>query len=280
MRKIWLVATLIVTVCAGALFAGNANKKVAHKQGSNRSVTKTKQKMKVVIWSDVVCPFCYIGKTQLATALNSFPGKDNIEIEWKSYQLMPGITTQTDKNIDQVLAETKGLSLQQARQMNAQAALMGKQAGLEYNFDKAIVANTFRAHQFLHFAKAQGKQNEAESLLFRSYFTDGLNLDDIPTLITLGKKIGLDTTTLLAALQNQVYANAVKADINEAQQLGVRSVPFFVFNGKYAVSGAQDPQMFLNVLEKSYAEWKKEQPQKNMEVTEGGASCTQNGKCD
>ncbi len=243
------------------------------------STTKTNSKMKVEIWSDVVCPFCYIGKTKFEKALEQFPHKDQVEIVWKSYQLMPDLITQANKNADQVLAESKGWSLEQAKQLNAQAAQMGKEAGLEYNFDKAIVANTFKAHQFIHFAKKQGKQNEAESILFRSYFTDGKNVDDINTLVSLGKEIGLETSTLEADLQNQTYSKDVNADIQEAAQVGVRGVPFFVVDRKYAVSGAQEPKAFLETLEKSFAEWLKENPQSKLEVKEG-AVCKPDGKCD
>lgn len=235
--------------------------------------------MKIEIWSDVVCPFCYIGKTKFDSALHEFANKNDVEIEWKSFQLMPDITTQLDKNIDQVLAETKGMSLDQAKQMNAQATLMAKQVGLDYRFDKAIVANTFLAHQFLHFAKSKGKQNEAEGLMFKSYFTDGKNVDDISTLVALGKTIGLDETALQTALENQTYAEAVKTDIKEAQEVGVRGVPFFVFDRKYAVSGAQDPKAFLEVLEKSFTEWRKANPQSSLEITEG-QSCDINGNCN
>ncbi len=272
---------VMMAVSIGVLYASDKIIKAAVSQHTtNNSGNKINQKMKIEIWSDVVCPFCYIGKTKFQVALDQFADKDNIEVEWKSYQLMPSITTQTDKNIDQVLAETKGVTIDQAKQMNTQAALMGKQAGLEYNFNKAIVANTFRAHQFLHFAKKYGKQTDAEGLMFRSYFTDGRNVDDIPTLVELGRSIGLDTVALKVALEQQTYADAVRADISEAGQIGIRSVPFFVFNGKYAVSGAQDPQTFLNVLERSFAEWEKEKPHKNIEIMEGGASCTPNGKCE
>ncbi len=242
------------------------------------SITKQDQKMKVEIWSDVVCPFCYIGKTKFEETLNKFAEKNNIEVEWKSYQLMPDVITQQEKNIDQILSETKGISIEQAKQMNAQAALMGKQAGLQYNFDKAIVANTFKAHQFIHYAKSKGKQMEAEELMFKSYFTDGKNIDDIPTLLELGKSIGLNTVDLKQALESQTFAKDVKSDISQAQNIGVRGVPFFLFNGKYAVSGAQDSKVFLEALEKSYNEWENNNNNKSLEVN-NGALCSPNKEC-
>ncbi len=242
------------------------------------SLKQTHETMKIEIWSDVVCPFCYIGKTRLEEALAQFSNGNSIEIEWKSYQLMPGIVTNPDKSIDEILSETKGVSLSDAKQMNEQAALMGKHAGLEYNFDRAIVANTFRAHQFIHFAKQYGKQGEAETHLFSAYFTEGKNVDDIPTLVEIAQSIGLDTVALKTALKNESFANAVTADIQEAQQLGVRGVPFFVFDRKYAVSGAQDTQVFMEVLEKAYVEWKMNHPQKQLEI-QNGAVCSPDQQC-
>lgn len=235
--------------------------------------------MKVEIWSDVVCPFCYIGKVKFDEALEQFPYKDKLDISWKSFQLMPELETQPGKSIDQVLAETKGISLAQAKQMNASVTQMAKQVGLTYQFDKAVVANTIKAHQFAHFAKTAGKQIEAETLLFRSYFTDGKNVDDIATLVELGAEIGLDTIALKASLENEKYAADVQNDIAEARQLGVRGVPFFVFDRKYAVSGAQDPTVFLQALDQSFAEWQKANPAESLQVVEG-AVCEPGGNCD
>ena len=214
--------------------------------------------MQVEIWSDVMCPFCYIGKRKFENALAQFPDKDKIEIVWKSFQLAPDMKTDPTKKIDQYLAEHKGMSLQDAKRMNDQVTRMAEQVGLVYNFDRSIVANSFNAHRFSHFAKQYGKQNEAEEKLFRAYFTEGKNIDDNETLIRLGEELGLDTSALKTALENGTYADDVRKDIYEAQQVGVRGVPFFVFNRKYAVSGAQQSQVFLQTLEKSFTEWKKE----------------------
>jgi len=157
------------------------------------------------------------------------------------------------------LSEHKGISLEQAKGMNDHVSQLAKQVGLVYNFDSSIVANSFNAHRFTHFAKQYSKQNEAEESLFRSYFTDGKNIDDYPTLIQLGSEIGLDPVALKAALENGSYADEVRIDIYEAQQVGVRGVPFFVFNRKYAVSGAQETPVFLETLQNSYAEWQEQE---------------------
>ncbi len=226
-----------------------------------------------------MCPFCYIGKRKFEKAMSQFSGKNNVEIEWKSYQLMPALKTQEGRNLDQFLAEEKGISPEQAKAMNARAVQMAELENLVYNFDKAIPANTFDAHRFIHAAKQEGKQEEAEEMLFRSYFTDGKNIDDHATLLELGKDIGLNTDNLKTALQNGSFAEDVQADIQEAQEIGVRGVPFFVFNRKYAVSGAQDSQVFLQTLEKSFEEWQKENPGTNFETIEGKV-CTPGQNCD
>lgn len=237
------------------------------------------KKMKVEIWSDVMCPYCYVGKTQFEKALSQFADKNNVEVEWKSFQLMPDLKTQPNKNLNQLTAEVMGMSLEQATAKSSQVVQMAKAAGLNYQFDKSVAANTFKAHQFIHFAHKSGKQNEAEEILFRSYFIDGKNVDDLPTLIELGKEIGLDTNELKTAIENETYADNVRADISEAKEIGVRGVPFFLFNRKYAVSGGQDENAFLETLNKSFAEWSKENPQTKFETIEGKV-CTPDSGCN
>lgn len=225
-----------------------------------------------------MCPFCYIGKRKFEAALDQFSHKENVQLVWKSFQLTPDLKTQPNKSIHQFLSEHKGMSIEQATAMNDHVTQMASQVGLIYNFDKSIVANSFNAHRFIHFAKQHGKQDEAEELLFRSYFTDGKNIDDYPTLIQLGAETGLDTVALKAALENGSYADDVKADIREAQQLGVTGVPFFVFDRKYAISGAQESRAFLEALTKSFDEWSKQNPEVQLEIIEG-QSCKPGGEC-
>lgn len=216
----------------------------------------TLHKMQIEIWSDIMCPFCYIGKRKFEAALAQFEHKDDVEVIWKSYQLSPGMETDPTKNINQFLAEHKGISEEKASQMNAYVTNMAADVGLKYNFDKTVVANSFNAHRFSHFAKLFNKQDEAEEKLFSAYFTEGKNLDDDEVLIQLGMEIGLDSAALRVALENGMYADEVRADIKEAEQLGLRGVPFFVFDRKYGVSGAQDSKVFLETLEKAYEESK------------------------
>lgn len=240
---------------------------------------KTENKMKIEIWSDVMCPFCYIGKKKFETALAQFADKGHVEVEWKSFQLMPDLKPVPGKSLDDILVETKGMDRGQAKAMNARVTQIAKQVGLEYNLEKSIPANTFNAHRFTHFAKAHGKQGEAEEALFRAYFTDSRNIGDYAVLIELGKGIGLDTEALKTALENGSYADDVRKDIHEAQQIGVSGVPFFVFDRKQAVSGAQEPAAFLQVLESSFAEWRKNNPETKLNVIDGQV-CTTDGQCD
>ena len=212
--------------------------------------------MKIEIWSDVMCPFCYIGKRHIEKALEQSQLNDQVEIEWKSFQLNPGMKTDPSKNINQYLADIKGITVDQAEQMNARVTAMAKEAGLEYHFEKAIVANSFDAHRFSHLAKKHGLQHEAEEQLFKAYFTDGKNTADHEILIQLGTEIGLNADEIKNVLTGNDFANAVENDIADAQQLGIRGVPFFVFNRKYAVSGAQPIEVFSEVLDKADAEMK------------------------
>ena len=213
-----------------------------------------KGKMEIEIWSDVMCPFCYIGKRKFEQAMAQFPEREHLQVTWKSYQLAPDLVTDPNKDINQYLAEHKGMSIDEAKGLNDQVTQMAADLGLVYNFDQSVLANSFDAHRFTHFAKQYGKQLEAEEMLFQAYFTDGKNIDDHSTLIQLGTEIGLDAALLEKALGNGSYADEVRSDIYEAQQVGVRGVPFFVIDRKYAISGAQESGTFLQALEQAYAE--------------------------
>lgn len=235
-------------------------------------------KMKIEIWSDIACPFCYLGKRKFENALSQFPDKEYIDVEWKSFQLNPDLTTDTSTSIYTYLSEVKGYEPKQAKQMTENIVQAGSAVGLGYHFDQIVVANTFRAHCLLHFAKKQGKQTETKDRLLKAYFTEGRNMDDVSTLINLAKEIGLDTDQLMETLENETNAEDVRNDFYEARQLGIRSVPFFVFDRKFAVSGAQETSVFLESLHKSFNEWRKTNPITAFEVLQG-QSCTPEGEC-
>lgn len=210
--------------------------------------------MTVEIWSDVMCPFCYIGKRHFEKALEQFEGRADVSITWKSFQLNPNAVTDPNRTVNQYLAEAKGISVEQAKAMNDRVTAMAAEAGLQYDFDNAIVANSFDAHRVSHLAKKLGKQDAMEERLFRAYFTEGLNTADHETLVRLATEVGIDDQTVRTMLAGTDFADDVERDIYEAQQVGARGVPFFVFNNRYALSGAQPPQLFLQVLQKVAAD--------------------------
>jgi predicted DsbA family dithiol-disulfide isomerase len=210
--------------------------------------------MKIEIWSDIACPYCYMGKRKFDIALTQFSGRADVEIEWKSFLLNPDLLTDSSTSIFQYLAEKKGFPEEQARQMMAQITESGSAIGLDYHFDKVVLANTTKAHQLLHEARVQGFQHEMEERLFEAYFVEGKNMDDVNILVELASEVGLNITALDVKILSGQYAIEIEADINLAQQFGVRGVPFFIFDRKYAVSGAQEPNTFLKTMEQVLSE--------------------------
>lgn len=232
--------------------------------------------MKVEIWSDVVCPWCYIGKRRFEAALEQFGSKEKVEIEWKSFQLDPTTVTNTEQTTTQYLAKKYGTTIPEAEQMVDNVNQVAKSVGLEYDFEHAAIANTFKAHRLIHLAKRYGKQNEMKERLLKAYFTEAQNIDDTAILTKLGVELGLDAEVIKEVLESDTYSEHVNTDIREAQQIGVRGVPFFVFNRKYGISGAQETTAFTQTLEKAFTEWQSEQP--NLEVIDGDA-CTPGEEC-
>lgn len=205
----------------------------------------------IEIFSDIVCPFCYIGKRQLEEALQDFEYKDQVHIEWKSFQLDPSIQEQAGVSLYESLSERKGWSMAQTVQISNQVATMAAGSGLGLNFAETVPANSFRAHQLLHLAKAYHLQDAMKERLFQAYFTDGDNLNNSSTLQVLGEAVGLPTHALQHMFSENDQATAVQQDLDEAKSLGISGVPFFIFDRKYAVSGAQGAAVFANALEKT-----------------------------
>lgn len=234
--------------------------------------------MQVEIWSDVVCPFCYIGKRHFETALAQFANSNQIAITWKSFQLDPTLPQKEEMTHEQYLIERKGLPKEQVHSLLDQVTQSAKQAGLDYHFEKIVTVNSFNAHRLIQMAKTKGLGDMAEERLFKAYFTEGLDIASGATLSRLGKEMNLTEDEIQEALTNEAYAGKVNGDIYEAQQIGVRGVPFFVFNRKYAVSGAQPAGAFTQTLDKAFEEWRKENPGASLEITEG-ASCAPDGSC-
>lgn len=210
--------------------------------------------MRVEIWSDVMCPFCYIGKRRFEKALRQFEHEDEVAIEWKSFQLNPDMVTDPEADINEYLSEAKGWGLDKAREMHERVTEMAEDEGLEYHMEKAVVANSFDAHRLIQYAKTKGKGEEIEEALFRAYFTEGRNIADHDMLAEIAESAGLDPEDVRQQLKSEGFKQEVKQDINEAHQLGLQGVPFYVFDRTWAVVGAQSPERFLDTLEKAWNE--------------------------
>ena len=229
--------------------------------------------MKIEIWSDIMCPFCYIGKKHFEQALEQIPYKDKIEIEWKSFQLNPDLSKTEITTVNDYLVEAKGISEEQVSAMHNQLAEMGKAVGVDFQQQNSKVVNTGDAHRLIHLAQTNGKGSEAEERLFKAYFTEGKNVADYEVLAELGEDIGLSKTEVLEMLNSDANVFEVASDILDARNIGVSGVPFFVIDRKYALSGAQPVEYFVSALTQAYEKDHLDQPQ-------NGASCDVDGNCD
>ncbi|SFI58226.1 Predicted dithiol-disulfide isomerase, DsbA family [Kaistella treverensis] len=234
--------------------------------------------MKVDIWSDIRCPFCYVGKKNFENALENFPNKKNIEVTWHSFQLDPNLKTQPEKSSLDYFSEAKGVSKARAKEMHAHVSNAGKDAGIQFNFDDQKVANSYRAHLLVKLAESKGLANEAEEALFKAQLVEGKNIDDDATLIEIGKSLSFTEDEIKAALSSDEFGHAVAQDMMQARQMGISGVPFFVINDKYGVSGAQPTPVFAEVLEKSWQEFA--EGDNGLKIIHEGESCDTDGNCD
>jgi len=216
--------------------------------------------VKVEIWSDVVCPWCHIGKRRFEAALARFPHRDAVEVEWKAFELDPGATSAgADEPVSPAgyaerLARKYGTSVAGGQQMTDHMTQQAAAEGLDFRFDRAVRANTFDAHQVIHLAAERGIQDAVKERLLTAYFSEGEAVGDRETLVRLAADAGLDGDEVRAALEDQRYAGAVRADEAEAASLGISGVPFFVVDRRYGVNGAQSADALLQVLERAWAE--------------------------
>ncbi len=215
------------------------------------------EKVKVDIWSDVACPWCYVGKRRFETALAGFAGRDDapeVEIEYHSFELAPDTPVDFEGTEVDFLAKHKGMPAGQVEQMLGQMTTVAAAEGLAYDFDALQHTKTLKAHELLHLAKSRGKQVEMKERLLKAYFEQGRHVGRIEELAALAAEVGLDADEVRTALENGDFEDAVEQDIAQARAYGISGVPFFVFNGKYGVSGAQDPAVFAQVLDQVVAD--------------------------
>lgn len=210
--------------------------------------------MQIEIFSDVVCPWCYIGKRRLEEALSTFPHADDVTLTYRSFQLDPTSPQHSDQTLDEMLAAKYGRSLEQAREMNRTVSDVAATVGLDFHLEDAHPANTLDAHRLLHLAAARGHQLELKERLMKAYFEQGAHVGDHDALVALAVEVGLDEDEARSVLAGDDYAEDVTADIALARSFGATGVPFFVFDRTYGVSGAQESAVLTDVLEKAWAE--------------------------
>jgi predicted DsbA family dithiol-disulfide isomerase len=209
--------------------------------------------MNVEIWSDVVCPWCYIGKRRFEEALARFPHRDAVTITWRSFELDPHAPRESQESLDERLARKMRTTPAQAAELNAHVSALAAGDGLEYHLDQAKPGNTFDAHRLIHLAASKGVQDAVTERLMRAYFTDGLPIGDAETLARAVAEVGLEAADARAALASGAYAEDVRADEARAAEFGISGVPFFVLDERFGVSGAQPPDLFLNALQTAWA---------------------------
>jgi predicted DsbA family dithiol-disulfide isomerase len=210
--------------------------------------------MKIEIWSDIACPFCYIGKRKLENAIQRLPDSEGIVLEWKSFQLNPTLQTDPNQNTLTYLSDTKGWTMEQTLQMTAQVTAMGKEEGLNFDFEKTAVANTKRSHRLLHLAKEHNCQNELKEQLFKVYFEEGKNIDDLETLLQSAEHVGIPQVEAKRVLDTHEFEEEIDQDVYEFRLIGVQGVPFFVFDRKFGISGAQPDEVFDQTLQQALQE--------------------------
>lgn len=210
--------------------------------------------MKITIWSDFVCPFCFIGQAHLDTALEGFEHRDDVEIEYKSYLLMPDMEYQPGVSYYEFFANKFGTPVEKAKEQLKQQAETAKESGVVMNHDIAKPANTFDGHRAFQYAKENAKGTEFFKRFYAAHFTDGEVLSDTDTIVRISEEIGLNGEEVRGVVENGLNTDKVQQDISQARQLGVQGVPFFMVNDKYSISGAQPVELFQQALNQIWEE--------------------------
>ncbi|MBA2939834.1 DsbA family oxidoreductase [Paenibacillus sp. CGMCC 1.16610] len=238
--------------------------------------------MKIEVWSDVMCPMCYIGKTNLDKALQEFGQKEQVEIVYRPFQLFPDAPSHTGKNYYDwtAMIHGGGMSSEYVRESNKSVVEMGKNIGLTYNLDTLIPANTTDALRVAIYAQEQGKAAEWMATIYKAYFTDALDISDHETLAKLAGESGLETSVVLGMLSSDRYKDTVKKERQTGSRMGISGTPFYIFNDKYAVSGVRSSHAFLEIIEQV---WREEHPLQMIDNGINGSSeggiCGVDGSC-
>jgi predicted DsbA family dithiol-disulfide isomerase len=246
-----------------------------NRENATAGMSMNMKPMTVEIWSDVVCPWCYIGKRRFERALERFAHRDDVRVIWRSFQLDPGAPSDGTESVNDLLARKYNVSPAQARAMTEQVTATAAEEGLEYHLENARRGNTLDAHRLIHLATERGLQDVAKERLLRAYFTEGLPIGDRETLVRLAAEIGIPAEEARAMLAGDRYADAVRADIDRGASFGISGVPFFAIDERYGVSGAQSPEVLLAALERAWAE---KNPLEQI-AAPGSADGCDNGSC-
>ena len=210
--------------------------------------------LQVEIWSDVLCPWCYIGKRRLEAALERFPHRDEVQVVWRSFQLDPSIPEGETHATLPALAAKYGTTVDRMRATMTRVEQVAAEDGLEYHLAEGTSGNTSLAHELLHHAAESGRQGEVKERLLHAHFTEGRSIFDVDSLVALAAEVGLDADEARAALTERRHRTAVAEDAATAQLLGATGVPFFVVDRKYGAAGAQPADLLLSILERAWAE--------------------------
>lgn len=213
--------------------------------------------MHVEIWSDIACPWCYVGKRRFEQALRDFAHRDALTVTWRSFELDPSAPLSHDEPQPQLLARKYGVTVEAAQQMNARMSAAASGEGLSFQLDAVKVGNTFLAHRLLHFAAEHGLRDALAERLFAAYLGEGAALGDRAVLTALAAEVGLNADAVRDMLDGDEFADAVREDEATARAIGVTGVPFFVLDRRYGVSGAQPPTVLLEALQKAWDEAEK-----------------------
>ena len=244
-----------------------------------------KKTLRIDVWSDIACPWCHVGKRRLEAALARFPQRDRVEIVWRAFELDPsaprapgsdGAPRSANGSYAKRLARKYGKSVGQAEAMVANMTAIASRDGLDFHFEHIQPGNTFDAHRLVHLALDRGKQDAVKERLFKAYLSEGESMGDVEALVRLGAEAGLDADEVRGMLAGDAYANDVRADEAQAARLAISGVPFFVFNGRFAVSGAQPSELFDQALAQAWSELV-EEPDAAAETFAEGAVCGPDG---
>ncbi len=240
-------------------------------------------KMKIEVWSDIMCPYCYIGKLHYEKALQQFDHKDQIELEWKAFQLNTDLPKKGNGfPVMDYLHNTVGVSEENTTKMNEQIAALAKECGVTSNLENAIAANTLDAHRLIKLAATHGLDSAVMQLISKAYFEEAKDYSSHKVLTDIATSVGLDEKEVTELLNGDDYAYEVKQDIQEAGNLGFDTVPTFLFNRKHALVGSQPVGAFIKTLQKAFFQWQSQdlaQSQEAVDVTQG-KSCSTDGTCD